>query len=63
MTFDLWPGHPREAEVRRLLQATRDQAIPLWDDVTEYNREKTGEGAYQVTFYFGQYLMGADDEQ
>jgi len=63
LTFDLWPGHPREAEVRRLLQATRDQAIPLWDDVTEYNREKTGEGAYQVTFYFGQYLMGADDEQ
>jgi hypothetical protein len=63
LTFDLWPGHPREAEVRRLLQATRDQVIPLWDDVTEYNREHSGDGAYQVSFYFGQYLFGADDER
>jgi hypothetical protein len=63
LTFDLWPGHPREAEVRRLLQATRDQVIPLWDEVTEHNRENSSDGAYQVTFYFGQYLMGADDER
>jgi len=63
LTFDLWPGHPREAEVRRLLQATRDRTIPLWDEVTEYNREHSEEGAYQVTFYFGQYLVGEEDER
>jgi len=62
LTFDLWPGHPEEQEVRRLLQETRDRAIPLWDKVTEYNREHAEEGAYQVTFYFGQYLLGEEDE-
>lgn len=62
LTFDLWPGHPHEAEVRRLLQTTRDSAIPLWDRVTEYNREHSGDDAYQVNFYFGQYLLGEDDE-
>jgi hypothetical protein len=63
LTFDLWPGHPREAEVRQLLQATRNRVIPLWDEVTEYNREHAEDGAYQLTFYFGQYLMGAEDER
>lgn len=62
LTFDLWPGHPDEQAVRRLLQETRDRVIPLWDKVTDYNREHTEEGAYQVTFYFGQYLLGEDDE-
>jgi len=62
LTFDLWPGHPLEAEVRGLLQATRDRAIPLWDKVTDYNREHAREGAYQVNFYFGQYLLGEEDE-
>ena len=63
LTFDLWPGHPREAEVRELLRATRERVIPIWDEVTEHNLKNTGEGAYQVTFYFGQYLVGADDER
>jgi hypothetical protein len=63
LTFDLWPGHPREAEVRHLLQATRNRVIPLWDEVTEYNREHAEDGAYQLTFYFGQYLTGAEDER
>lgn len=62
LTFDVWPGHPHEAEVRRLLQSLRDQAIPLWDRVTDFNREHTGKDAYQVNFYFGQYLLGEEDE-
>lgn len=37
LTFDLWPGHPREADVRALLAATRSQVIPLWEEVTRYN--------------------------
>lgn len=62
LTFDLWPGHPHEAEVRRLLQATREATIPLWDRVTEYNEQHAAEGGYQVNFYFGQYLLGQEDE-
>jgi hypothetical protein len=57
LTFDLWPGHPREQEVRKLLATARAAFIPLWDEVTEYNRTARGEGQYQVHFYCGQYVV------
>ncbi len=56
LTFDLWPGHPKEQEVRQLLANTRSSILPLWEEVTEYNRTAQGEGRYQVHFYCGQYL-------
>jgi hypothetical protein len=61
LSFDLWPGHPREAEVRRLLAAVRGQVLPLWEEVSEYNRENRPSTTYKVTFYCGQYLVEEDD--
>ncbi len=56
LSFDIWPGHPREQEVRSLLADTRKRAIALWDEVEEYNRTHESESVYQVTYYCGQYL-------
>lgn len=61
LSFDLWPGHPREREVRKLLATVRQQVIPLWDEVNQHNQGRTAEGAYTVTFYCGQYV-GDEDE-
>ena len=62
VSFDLWPGHPREAEVRALLAATREQIIPLWNEVAEYNRQHRPDKTYKVTYYCGQYLLGDEDD-
>jgi hypothetical protein len=61
ITYDLWPGHPREREVRQLLAEMRKRIIPLWDEVTEYNRDHASEITCQVTFYCGQYLVEEED--
>lgn len=62
LTFDLWPGHPREQEVRSLLRSTRARVLPLWEEVTEYNRTHARDDAYQVHYYCGQYVV-ADEEE
>jgi hypothetical protein len=56
LTFDLWPGHPREQEVRRLLATVRQLVIPFWEEVAAYNKEHRPEETYSVTFYCGQNL-------
>jgi len=56
LSFDLWPGHPREQEVRQLLASVRKQVTPLWDEVSAYNREHRPSRTYSVTFYCGQNL-------
>lgn len=56
LSFDLWPGHPREREVRQLLATVRKQVASLWDEVAEYNREHRPNSTYSVTFYCGQNL-------
>ena len=61
ITYDLWPGHPREREVRRLLAETRNKVIPLWDEITEYNKPRASDISYQVTFYCGQYLVEEEE--
>jgi hypothetical protein len=61
LTFDLWPGHPHEREVRDLLRSTRAQVLSLWDSVMEYNRLNPRPDAYQLSFYCGQYLVREDD--
>jgi hypothetical protein len=62
LSFDLWPGHPREREVRQLLSATRSRVIRLWDEVLEYNNQVSCTGdTYKLTFYCGQYLVEEDD--
>ena len=62
LTFDLWPGHPREQEVRSLLRSTRAQLLPLWEEVDAYNRRQAGKETYQVHFYCGQYVVEEEDE-
>ena len=63
ITYDLWPGHPREREVRKLLAETRSKVIPLWEEITEYNRDHASDVTCQVTFYCGQYLVEEEDAQ
>jgi hypothetical protein len=55
-TFDVWRGHPKEAEVRSLLKKQREELGRLWDDVMEHNNSQALRGADQrrVTFYCGQ---------
>jgi hypothetical protein len=54
--FDLWPGHPREQEVRKLLSTVRQQVISLWEEVAAHNKEHRPDETYSVTFYCGQNL-------
>jgi hypothetical protein len=61
LTFDLWPGHPKEQEVRKLLATTRSAILPLWEEVTEYNQSHQEHGVYQVHFYCGQYVVSEDN--
>jgi len=56
-SFDLWPGHPRENEVRKLLSTLRSQVVPLWNEVAAYNKENRPAHTYKVTVYCGQYLV------
>jgi hypothetical protein len=62
LAFDLWPGHPREQEVRGLLRETRARVLPLWEEVEAYNREHPSSETYRVHFYCGQYLV-VEEEQ
>jgi hypothetical protein len=61
LTFDLWPGHPREREVRQLLAQTRAAALPLWEEVNASSKHPSHAGGYQLHFYFGQYVVADDD--
>lgn len=61
LTFDLWPGHPREQEVRGLLSGARAQLLPLWEEVEAYNRDHAGPETYQVHYYCGQYLVEEEE--
>ena len=48
---------PKEKEVRKLLSVLRNQVVPLWDEVAEYNRVHRPAETYKVTVYCGQYLV------
>jgi len=62
LSFDLWPGHPREQEVRKLLATVRKQVVGLWEDVAAYNKEHRPSTTYSVSFYCGQNLTEEDGE-
>ena len=61
LTFDLWPGHPKEREVRQLLSQFRAAALPLCEEVNQSSKSDVRSGAYQVHFYLGQYVVADDD--
>jgi predicted transcriptional regulator len=62
-TFDVWPGHPEETEVRALLKQQRDALSRLWSRVTDYNQTVPAPPASgrRVTFYCGQYATTDHD--
>ena len=62
VSFDLWPGHPREKEVRQLLATSRKQIVALWEEVAAYNKEHRPEETYSVTFYCGQNVTEEESE-
>lgn len=62
LCFNVWPGHPQEASVRALLATIREQILPLWNEVAEYNREHRPDTTYNVNFYCGQYLVDGEHD-
>lgn len=61
--YDLWPGHPKEREVRELLSDTRRRLAALWDEVEEMNRDQRERIEYALTFYCGQYRREREPRQ
>jgi hypothetical protein len=62
LSFDLWPGHPKEQEVRQLLASTRQRVIELWEEVEDNNRSEATDPTYTVHFYCGQYMVEEKEE-
>jgi hypothetical protein len=57
-SFDVWPGHPLEATVKRQLGEMRDRLSALRRDVDAYNRAQGLSSEYQqVITYVGQCLV------
>ena len=60
LSFDLYPGHPQEAEVLSLLKRYRDDINLLWQKVVTTNQqvdhpqEPLNGNPFKVTFYMGQ---------
>ncbi|MBN1654566.1 MAG: hypothetical protein JXA30_12410 [Deltaproteobacteria bacterium] len=63
LSYDVWPGHPKEQQVRSILADTRERVIALWDEVEEYNKTHKSRSAYRVAFYCGQYLIEDKDKK
>ncbi len=63
LSFDVYPGHPFENEVHGLLKRVRQDVNVLWRAVSEYNKSHPppAETKRKVSFYFGQYVEGADE--
>lgn len=62
LSFDVYPGHPHEKQVRELLRGVREKTDNLWNEVAEYNRQNPPPAdAQKVTFYAGQWIQGADE--
>jgi chromosome segregation and condensation protein ScpB len=59
-SFDVWPGHPYEAQAYALLSETRQRLSALWDRVSTHNQgaERPERGVAKVTFYCGQSVAG-----
>jgi hypothetical protein len=62
-TYEVWPGHPMEEEVKGALARFRTEHGALRNKVTEYNQtHEMPENRTWVTVYGGQSVMEDDDE-
>jgi DNA-binding Lrp family transcriptional regulator len=64
LSFDVFPGHPLEAEVSGLLGVVRAQVNEVWHRLAAYNREHPIPDARKtkVTFYLGQNVEPPDPD-
>jgi hypothetical protein len=62
LSFDLYAGHPYEAEVYGLLGRIRGEINGLWNKVATHNRQhpKPDKEKQKVVFYFGQNVEAMD---
>jgi hypothetical protein len=57
-SFDVWPGHPLEAEARSQLASFRRQSSALRQRIADYNREHPHPRSYSaITVYAGQCVV------
>jgi hypothetical protein len=57
-SFDVWPGHPLEAEALSQLQRFRTHSSDLRQRIADYNREHPHPRAYSaITIYAGQFVQ------
>jgi hypothetical protein len=62
--FDVWSGHPHEAEVLGLLGALRRQTSTLRKLVSDYNAAHSRpRRVTRVTFYGGQWFSQLDENE
>lgn len=63
--YDIWPGHPLEAEILSQLQTSRDAASSLRAKVHELASQRppqiTDEELFRVVFYMGQSVIFTDE--
>jgi hypothetical protein len=64
LSFDVYAGHPYEAEVYGLLTQVRADINTLWSKVANYNRRHsvTDRERHKVVFYFGQNVEDLDTD-
>jgi hypothetical protein len=62
LSFDLYPGHPYEQEVKGLLTRTRQDVLGLWQRVADFNTKHPPPEARveKVVFYAGQNFLGSE---
>jgi hypothetical protein len=65
LSFDVYPGHPFEHEVKGLLERTRGDALGLWKRVAAHNAEHPPpeDLVEKVVFYAGQNFMSNEQEK
>lgn len=57
-SFDVWPGHPLEAEALAQLQRFRTQSSELRQKIADYNRDHPHPRVYSaITIYAGQHVQ------
>jgi hypothetical protein len=64
LCFEVYPGHPDEAEVKGLLARFREEAFEVWNRVSQCNAQHPVPDAERtkVVFYFGQNVIDPQSE-
>lgn len=61
LSFTIYAGHPREADVAKLLSTVRALVVPLWEEVAAFNRDNPPPAdSRKVSFYFGQAVESSE---